>query len=98
MTNVRTPEPPKPPREPRRFTARDAIIAVCVTALILLIVEGPSIRNSGERMDDGLWRTVVLAIGKPADALGDVIPLPEVGDELTSWLSPDSDSGGPMRT
>jgi uncharacterized protein len=95
VTNVRTPEPPKPPREPRRFTARDAIIAVSVTALILLIVEGPSIRNSGERMDDGLWRTVVLAIGKPADALGDVIPLPEVGDELTSWLSPDSDSGGP---
>ena len=95
MTNVRTPEPPKPPREPRRFTARDAIVAISVTALILLIVEGPSIRNGGERMDDGLWRTVVLAIGKPADAFGDVVPLPEVGDELTSWLSPDDDSGGP---
>jgi uncharacterized protein len=95
VTNVRTPQPPKPPREPRRFSARDGIIAVAVTALILLIVEGPSIRNSGERMDEGLWRTVVLAIGKPADALGDVLPLPEVGDELTGWLSPDDDSGGP---
>ena len=95
MTNVRTPEPPKPPREPRRLTARDALIAIGVTALILLIVEGPSIRNSGERMDDGLWRTVVLAVGRPADAVGDVIPLPEAGDELTGWLSPDGDSGGP---
>jgi lysophospholipase L1-like esterase len=95
VTNVRTPEPPKPPREPRRLTARDAIVAVAVAALILLIVEGPSIRNSGERLDDGLWRTVVLAIGKPADALGDVVPLPEVGDELTGWLSPSDDSGGP---
>ena len=95
MSPVRTPEPPKPPREPRRFSARDALIATGVTALILVLVEGPSIRNSGERMDDGLWKSVVLAVGKPADQIGDVIPLPEVGDELTGWLSPDDDRGGP---
>ena len=95
MTDVRTPEPPKPPREPRRLRARDGLIAIGVAALILVVVEGPSIRNSGERMDDGLWKSVVLAIGKPADTIGDVIPLPEVGDELTGWLSPDDDSGGP---
>jgi hypothetical protein len=94
MTDVRTPEPPKPPREPRRLGARDALIAIGVAALVLMLVEGPSIRNSGERMDDGFWKTVVLAVGKPADTIGDVIPLPEVGDELTAWLSPDDDSGG----
>jgi hypothetical protein len=95
VTDVRTPEPPKPPREPRRLTARDGLVAIGVTALVLVLVEGPSIRNSGERMDDGLWKTVVLAVGKPADAIGDVIPLPEVGDELTGWLSPEGDRGGP---
>ncbi len=95
MTNVRTPEPPKPPREPRRFRARDALVAIGVAALVLLVVEGPSIRNSGERMEDGLWKEIVLAVGKPADAIGDVIPLPEVGDALTGWLSPESDRGGP---
>ena len=95
MSPVRTPEPPKPPREPRRLTARDALIAIGVAALILVLVEGPSIRNSGERMDDGLWKSVVLAIGKPADQIGDVVPLPELGDELTGWLSPDDDRGGP---
>jgi lysophospholipase L1-like esterase len=95
MSPVRTPEPPKPPREPRRFRARDALVAIGVAALVLLVVEGPSIRNSGERMDDGLWREVVLAVGKPADALADVVPLHEIGDELTGWLSPDGDSGGP---
>ena len=95
MTDVPTPAPPQPPREPRRFRARDGLVAIAVAALLLVLVEGPSIRNSGERMDDGLWKTVVLAIGKPADAIGDVIPLPEIGDELTSWLSPDDDSGGP---
>jgi lysophospholipase L1-like esterase len=95
MTNVRTPEPPKPPREPRRLTARDGLIAIAVTALLLVLIEGPSIRNSGERMEDGLWKEVVLAVGRPADAIGDVIPLPEVGDELTGWLSPESDRGGP---
>jgi lysophospholipase L1-like esterase len=92
--SVRTPEPPKAPREPRRFSARDALVAIAVAALLLVLVEGPSIRNSGERMDDGLWKTVVLGIGRPADRVGDVIPLPEVGDELTAWLSPDDDSDG----
>ena len=95
MTDVRTPEPPKPPREPRRFRARDGLIAIAVAALLLVLVEGPSIKNSGERMDDGLWKEVVLAVGRPADAVGDVIPLPEIGDELTGWLSPEGDSGGP---
>ena len=95
MTNVRTPEPPKPPREPRRLTARDAIIAIGVTALILLVVEGPSIKHGGERLDEGLWRTVVLAVGRPADAVSDVVPLSDVGDELTGWLSPDDGTGGP---
>jgi len=95
VTDVRTPEPPKPPREPRRLTARDALIAIGVTALLLVVIEGPSIKNSGERMEDGVWKEVVLAVGRPADAIGDVIPLPEVGDELTGWLAPDDDSGGP---
>jgi hypothetical protein len=95
MSDVRTPEPPKPPREPRRFSARDALVAIGVAAVLLVLVEGPSIRNSGERMDDGLWKTVVLAIGRPADRIGDVIPLPELGDEATAWLSPDDDRGGP---
>jgi len=95
MSDVRTPEPPKPPREPRRFRARDALLAIGVAALLLVMFEGPSIRRGGERMDDGFWKTVVLAVGKPADAFGDVVPLPEIGDELTSWLSPDDDLGGP---
>ena len=94
MTDVRTPEPPKPPREPRRLRARDALVAIGVAALLLVVFEGPSIRRGGERMDDGLWKTVVLAIGKPADAVGEVLPLPEIGDELTGWLSPDDDRGG----
>jgi lysophospholipase L1-like esterase len=95
VSDVRTPEPPRPPREPRRLTARDALVAVGVAALLLVLVDGPSIRNSGERMDDGLWKTVVLAIGRPADRLGEISPLPEIGDELTAWLSPDDDRGGP---
>jgi lysophospholipase L1-like esterase len=77
------------------LSARDGLIAIGVCALLLVLVEGPSIRNSGERMDDGFWKEVVLAIGKPADAVGDVIPLPEIGDDLTRWLSPDGDVGGP---
>ena len=93
-TTVRTPEPPKPPREPRRFSARDALVAIGVAALLLVLFEGPSIKRGGERMDDGFWKEVVLAVGRPADAFNDVIPLAEVGDDLTSWLSPDDGVGG----
>jgi len=95
MTTVRTPAPPTPPREPRRFSARDALVAIGICALLLVLFEGPSIKRGGEKMDDGLWKQALLAVGKPADAFGDVVPLPEIGDELTGWLSPDGESGGP---
>ena len=44
-------------------------------------------------MDDGLDKTLVLAVGEPAGALGDILPLHEVADEATAWLSPDDDLG-----
>jgi lysophospholipase L1-like esterase len=78
----------------RRFSARDAVLVVGLAALLLLLFQGPSIRRSGERMNPGVWRSVVLAVGKPAGWLGDRLPLDEFGDRLTSWLSPDEDLGG----
>ena len=43
-------------------------------ALLLVVIKGQSIRNAGEKMDTGVERTVVLAVGHPtgwiADQLG----------------------------
>jgi lysophospholipase L1-like esterase len=73
----------------RRLRARDAVLCVFVTAFLLLLLEGESIRNSGEKMDKGVERTVVVAIGKPAGWLADRLPLADAVSSATAWLSPD---------
>ncbi|HEX8121626.1 MAG TPA: hypothetical protein VF549_10230 [Solirubrobacteraceae bacterium] len=77
----------------RRFDVRQLLKAVGIVSVLLFITSGPGIREAGEQMDPGLDKTLVLAVGEPAGALGDVIPLHEVADEATAWLSPDDDLG-----
>jgi hypothetical protein len=78
----------------RRVRARDAIICVFVAALLLVLLEGESIRHTGEKMDPGIERDVVLAVGKPADWVAEQLPLADAVDEVTSRLSPDDDLSG----
>ncbi len=73
----------------RRLRARDAIVCVFVTAFLLVLLEGESIRSSGEKMDKGIERTVVRAIGAPAGWLADRLPLADAVSSATAWLSPD---------
>jgi hypothetical protein len=92
--------PPISPRT-RRLGAREAILAIFTTAVVLVLVAGPSIRAAGEQMDEGPLRTVVLAVGKPAGWLGDRLPLADGVSNLTAWLSPDedlADLGGGFQT
>ncbi len=80
----------------RTLRARDALMCVFVAAILLLLIEGASIRNSGKKMDAGIQRSVVLAVGHPAGWLADQLPLAAAADNLTAALSPDDDlSGGP---
>ena len=78
----------------RRLRARDAIVCVFVAALLLLLLDGGSIRSTGEKMDPGIERTVVLAVGEPAGWLADRLPLADAADRLTAGLSPDDDLTG----
>jgi len=92
--------PPISPRT-RRLGAREAIVAIFTTAVVLVLFAGPSIRAAGEQMDDGPLRTAVLAVGKPAGWLGDQLPLADGVSNLTAWLSPDedlADAGGGFQT
>jgi lysophospholipase L1-like esterase len=73
----------------RRLRARDAIVCVFFAAVLLLLVEGSSIRGSGKKMDSGVERTVVLAVGNPAGWLADRLPLADAADSVTAFLSPD---------
>jgi lysophospholipase L1-like esterase len=78
----------------RRFTVRQVLTAVGMAALLLLLIEGPSIRDAGEEMDRGVVRTLVLAVGKPAGAVGDQLPFHDAADDATAFLDPDDDLGG----
>ncbi len=100
------PKPQDDPRQRSRFIldresgrtlrARDAMICVFFAAVLLMLVEGASIRNTGKKMDSGIQRSVVLAVGHPAGWLADQLPLAAAADKLTAALSPDDDlSGGP---
>jgi hypothetical protein len=73
----------------RCFRARDAVLAVAFVALLLVVVEGAAIRRAGERMEPGIGRALVLAVGKPAGWVADRLPFSDVADKVTAGLSPD---------
>ncbi len=85
---------PPPPPPGRRRSARDAVLCVLVVGLLLALIEGPSLRSSGEEMQAGVTRTAVLAVGRPAGWLGDRLPLADAEARLSSWLSPQDDGDG----
>jgi hypothetical protein len=85
---------PAPPTG-RHLSARDAVVAMCVCVVLLLLFEGASIRRSGEAMQSGWERTLVLMVGRPAGALSDRTGLSGVKDRLVAWAHPDDGLSGP---
>jgi uncharacterized protein len=78
----------------RRFTARDAVLATGLVAVLLLIFSGGSVRDAGEELDPGIGRDVVMAVAEPAGWVAVQLPFAEVGHTLTGWLSPDAELVG----
>jgi hypothetical protein len=64
-----------------------AVVAIAIVLLILF--KGASIRDSGEQMQPGLERSLVLAIGRPAGWLADLLPFDELGDRMFAWVKPE---------
>jgi lysophospholipase L1-like esterase len=79
----------------RRFKARDALVAVALGVVILVVCAGQSIRKAGEEMHSGIGRDAVLAVGKPAGWIAGQLPLRHAAHTLTAWLSPDTNLSGP---
>ena len=83
---------PKPPRGPR-LHARDALIVVFASVVVLTLFEGSSVRTAGEEMQPGLERDVVVAVGAPAGWVADRLPFDEGGDDALAFLE-DEGVGG----
>jgi hypothetical protein len=79
----------------RSLRARDALLCVFVAVVLLLVLQGRSIRSSGERMDPGIERTAVLAVGHPAGWIADRFGVDDDVHRLTASLSPDDALDGP---
>jgi hypothetical protein len=88
------PSIPAPPTG-RHLSARDAIVCIGLCTLLLLAFEGRSIRRSGEEMQPGRERSLVLAVGHPAGAVSDALGLATVKDKLVGWAHPDDALSGP---
>jgi lysophospholipase L1-like esterase len=77
----------------RRFTARDAVTAVFITTLLLVLFAGGSVKRAAGEMTGGVAKTIVSAVGKPTSTVADALPFSAVRHDLTGWLSPDEDLG-----
>ena len=107
MSTIAPPPESTPPRAPvahvptaddhlpgsRRMTARQAVSAVLAAFVVLVVCDGDGIRRQGEKLDKGLERSVVLAVGHPAGWIADKLPFSSAVDQMTGWLSPDEDLG-----
>jgi hypothetical protein len=72
----------------RRFRARDALIAVAIAVVVLVLSQGASIKTAGEEMSPGIGRDIVLAIGRPAASLASGLPFHSAARTLTAWIAP----------
>lgn len=86
------PDVPGPPAR-RRFRTRDLVICLGLAFLLLLLLEGHSIRHAGQEMKPGWQRSLVLAVGEPAGWASDELYLGDLKRKLTGWLRPDGGAG-----
>lgn len=85
--------PPAP--RGRHLSAKAAILVVLLATVVVLAFEGGSIRHTGEEMQPGWERTLVLSVGRPAGWVSDQLGLGDVKDALTGWArTGDELSGG----
>lgn len=77
-----------------RFSARDAVLATTLTAVLLLMFAGGAVREASDELDPGIGRDIVKAVGGPTGWVSDRLPLSDERSDLLSFLSPDEELSG----
>jgi lysophospholipase L1-like esterase len=78
----------------RRFTGWDAVKAVTLTTVLLLLFAGGAVHKAADELKPGLGRDIIKAVAGPAGWVADQLPLADTRRDLTSWLSPDQQLTG----
>ncbi|MDX6582419.1 MAG: uncharacterized protein QOI10_1603 [Solirubrobacterales bacterium] len=73
----------------RVYSARDAVGAIALVCLLLVLFAGGSIRDATAQISPGIGRDIVNAVGGPTQWVADRLPLDEAQHDLTAGLSPD---------
>lgn len=76
-----------------RFTARDAVLAIAITALLCVLLSGGSVGDASAEIDPGVGQELVSAIGEPTAWIADRFPFADAQAALTSGLSPEDELG-----
>ena len=77
-----------------RYSARDAVGAVALVALLLVLFSGGSIRDAAAQIDPGIGRDIVDAVGGPTEWVADRLPLDERPARAHRRPLPDSELAG----
>jgi hypothetical protein len=77
----------------RTYGAWDAVRAVAIVALLLILFSGGSVGDATAEMDEGIGRDLITAVGEPTGWVADRLPLDEAQSELTAGLSPEAELG-----
>jgi lysophospholipase L1-like esterase len=81
------------------LSARDAVKAIAITAVLCVLLSGGSVRHAAAQMGTGFEADVVDAVGGPTSWVADRFPFATASRELTSGLSPEPKlSGGGFDT
>jgi len=78
----------------RRFSGREAVAAVLLTAVLLVLFEGSSVRKAAQEMNPGVGRDVMMAVGRPSSWIAGQLPLASVAHSATAWLNPEPSLSG----
>lgn len=90
--------PPAPDSEtdPRsRGTARQAVLLVLITGLLLVVFAGDSVGRAGQEQNQGVVRDVLVGVGHPTGWVADHLPFAAAADQVAGWFSSDKNLGSP---
>lgn len=90
LTTQSVPDPPRGPRRP----ARDALVVVFLSVVVLVLFEGSSVRQAGDDLRPGFQRDVVRTVGEPAGWVADRLPFDEWSDEALAFLEDEGAGAG----
>lgn len=75
----------------RRHSSREAVLALALTTLLLILFAGDAVGGSAETLSPGIGRDTIEAVGEPTGWVADNLPLADVQREITAGLSPDTE-------